>query len=858
MVVSTERNGIIDLSDDIASGSVDLRENASHSFSFVINNQYRKYDNVFTPNDRIVVQMKRLTWLQIMCGYLDSVPLFSIYPKPIQLSGQCTLKVLKNWPWDAHTVAAFNLIHGALDGTQQDGGMSAIAVKLLTDVAAWPKERIHFGRVPQEWIDKFELVYDQVNIQQSFLDSLLGTNPILAGEPVSTSTPDLSAAPGVPGVNSTTDMHWATADIDVILATIRQTESGNNYGAVNRGDGKGDIASGAYQIVTSTWANYGGVRDAYQATPAVQDAKATEMVTYIRTRYGDQVVNIPYGWYYPKVFSDPTLLDQIPAQNEGNKLTIRQYGVKWLGNYATMYKKMRGIDPPSSSSSPSFNVTFDNGKQTDTPTGQLGTTPTAGGGLALYPIPPGTDRLNYSTVGWRPEGNGHVPLSAMSYAKTTGYGHPSAIAALVLLQQAATDAGLDMSGFCYRSYEQQAAGYAQSSLFAKPGTSIHGWGLACDFTVLTGGSKKYAGKSLTSMYDTPEYKWMFQNSWKWGWGHPIWAQQGQSKPEPWHWEFLAFENFRNDSAAKPMQVDNSPGNTTNPFNDTSTGLNPFPGIDNKALFSALAFWQGNYENEVTADSEYLAGYKALMNDTPVMQTLADLVGVVGRNYCSAPNGDFIAWWPDYWGEYGIAGAMDVELIELQDFSIEWNDAALITHEYVEGSTGLASLGPLPTWVGDTTSAYQTHGVATVEIPRFLDAVININSQMYPFMKDPQALLTRFGARIDRQQIGTIYGPQQEFYYAVKLFMQSWAAMFTAQIPMTFMPELFPGMLLRIPELSIQFYVKEVNHTFDLSDGGGFHTSATVMAPSAMDGSGFGILPKAGVPPVQIPAGGHFH
>lgn len=859
VVIATERDGIVDISEDIANGTVDLRENASHTFSFTVNNQYRKYDNMFTPNDRIVIQMKRITPLQIMCGYLDQVPLFSIFPRPILISGQCTLKVLKNWPWDAHTPAAFSLIHGPRDNSAQDGGMAQIAVDVLTQVAGWPQDRIHFGRVPSEWLDKFKDVYDAVNLQQSFYDTLLGTNPILAGNPVSTTVPDPSTTTvGTAGaaVDNTTDIHWVPADVDVILATIRQTESGNDYKRMNRGDGKGSIATGAYQYETATWNNYGGVTDAYQASPAVQDARATADVLNIRTRYGDQVVNVPYAWYYPKVFSDPKLLDQIPSQNEGNKLTIRQYGVKWLGNYTAMYQQLRGKAPVTTSSSPTLNATI--GSANVTSTGQLGTTPSSNGATVLYPIPSGTNRLNYSTVAWGGFSNGKIPLSAMSSTKTTGYGHPSAIASLVLFQQAATAAGFDLSGFVYRSYEDQAKGYAVSPLFAAPGTSIHGWGLACDFSVLTSYSSKYAGKSLISMYDTPEYQWMFANAFKFGWGHPIWAQKGNSKPEPWHWEFLAFDNFRNDSTATPTQVGSTSDNTANPFGGANTGLDAFPGIDNKALFSAISFWEGNYENESSDESNYLAGYKALMNDTPVMQTIADLVGVVGRNYCSAPNGDFIAWWPDYWGEYGISGAMDIELIELQDFAITWSDASLITHEYVEGSVGTTISGPLPAWVGNVQSAYLTHGVATVEIPRLLDAVININSQMYPFMKDPQALLTRFGARIDRQQIGTIYGAAQEFYYAVKLFIQSWAQMFSAEIPMTFMPELFPGMLLRIPELKIQFYVSEVHHTVDMSDNGGFHTTASVVAPSSMDGSGFGILPKAGVPtPRPTPQRGVF-
>jgi LAS superfamily LD-carboxypeptidase LdcB len=31
---------------------------------------------------------------------------------------------------------------------------------------------------------------------------------------------------------------------------------------------------------------------------------------------------------------------------------------------------------------------------------------------------------------------------------------------------------------------------------------------------------------------------MKENAGQFGWVHPAWAQQGGSKPEPWHWEFV--------------------------------------------------------------------------------------------------------------------------------------------------------------------------------------------------------------------------------------------------------------------------------------------------------------------------------
>jgi hypothetical protein len=834
IVIDTARNGFVDISEDIVSGNLSLRENASHTFNVTVNNPYRKYDGVFTPNDRVSIQMKRLSWLQVFTGYLGDVPLFTAYPKPVSLSGECTLKVLKTWPWDAGSVQAYDLIHGKRDTQAQDGGMATVVTKVLNEVVKWPSQRIHIGRVPDAWYEKFQKVYEHIADDQTTAESILGTNPILAGKSVAGIPPSIGGGITSPSGSSLNagGVTFAEADYDVVLATVRQVESGNNYTAINKGDGSGDWATGAYQFVTSSWNNYGGYQNAYLAPPATQDAKALEYAKYIRSKYGNAVVNVPYAWYYPKVFSDPSLLDKVPAANEGNRLTIRQYGEKWVGEYVKMYQKMRGgATPPSGgSTSPTLG----------------GTVPGADGSVAgptsaLYPIPPGIDQLRASECAWGGYENGKIPTSALSYTKRTGYGHPAAVESYTLLLAEADKAGLDLSGFMFRSYEAQMQGYNTSpATFGKPGKSNHGWGLAIDITQLTGANKK-GYNTRDEYYNSPEYQWLKSNAWRYGWGHPAWGQQGGSKPEPWHWEFFAFQNFKNSTTARP-------GEGANPFGDGGSGVSAFGGLTSAQLFGAISFWYGG-ENEIESASSYLVGLKAPINDVPVMKTVRDLVGVAGRNYCAAPNGDFCAWFPDYWGEYGLAGRLNLELIELQDFNVSWSDGPMVTHQYVEGALDPTSFGPLPQAVTDGfTSAYLTHGVATVEIPRFLEAIINVGDKSkYPWLESAESLLLRFGARIDRQTVTTIRGPQQEFWYAVQLFTHAWASMFRADVPMTFMPELYPGMLLCIPELKVQFYVSAVTHEWNFANDQGFTTSASVMAPSATDGSGLFLLPKGGTP-----------
>ena len=77
----------------------------------------------------------------------------------------------------------------------------------------------------------------------------------------------------------------AGAQVEPVLATIRTIESGGNYTVQNAGS----TASGAYQFLDSTWANFGGYPHAWQAPPAVQDAKALTEVQAILGSNGGEV-----------------------------------------------------------------------------------------------------------------------------------------------------------------------------------------------------------------------------------------------------------------------------------------------------------------------------------------------------------------------------------------------------------------------------------------------------------------------------------------------------------------------------------------------------------------------------------------
>ncbi|MCG7300034.1 M15 family metallopeptidase [Brevibacterium ravenspurgense] len=71
---------------------------------------------------------------------------------------------------------------------------------------------------------------------------------------------------------------------------------------------------------------------------------------------------------------------------------------------------------------------------------------------------------------------------------------------------------------------QQAVAASKPGLAAKPGTSMHGWGIAVDFG---GGAETASGQ---------QYDWLVAHAGEYGWENPDWAKS--SKYEPWHWEYV--------------------------------------------------------------------------------------------------------------------------------------------------------------------------------------------------------------------------------------------------------------------------------------------------------------------------------
>ena len=128
---------------------------------------------------------------------------------------------------------------------------------------------------------------------------------------------------------------YACGQLGVILDTIRTLESGGNYEARN----PNASAAGAYQYVTRTWTYWAGEAgistDLYptadNAPAHIQDQVAGVNVTSILADHDNLVESVPVIWYYPVAWGNDEIMDSVPAPQDGNTLTVREYQTEWMG-----------------------------------------------------------------------------------------------------------------------------------------------------------------------------------------------------------------------------------------------------------------------------------------------------------------------------------------------------------------------------------------------------------------------------------------------------------------------------------------------------------------------------------------------
>ena len=290
-----------------------------------------------------------------------------------------------------------------------------------------------------------------------------------------------------------------------------------------------------------------------------------------------------------------------------------------------------------------------------------------------------------------------------------------------------------------------------------------------------------------------------------------------------------------------------------------SGSSESPLIDSKVAAFTSAIQLPSMEETVAAI--ILKNQKSFMNDVSLLPFIQEVSQASLRSFMSLPTGDFYAFYPDYFGEFGHHEPYwlihDIEILE---GGIQLSDEMLATHVYVIGDN---------TWpVANNELFNEINSAGVVNIFNVFSSNLldrnkatgrsqTIESEYGPGFRsaisdiaEAQAFMARYGARPVKNNQPSIRSPIYEMLMAYQTFCLMWSKQFLTPFEFTFMPELFPGGKVGFPDHGIQMYIEEVSHIWDMNEG--YRTEAILSAPAVM--KGYAYKPQSNqLPPNMVQA-----
>jgi cell wall-associated NlpC family hydrolase len=827
--IATQGNGIIDVSDDVTQGQMVRRSDGVSTFSFMLQNPFRKYSGVFVPNDRIIVMMKRISWLRVFTGYLNQVPLVTAWPTTVQLTASCSLKRLQYWFWDPGLPASQNMVAQAMASVKNpdDGGVSNAVLAILQNVVGWPASSVHIAGIPQGWTAWAYKIAKAVQADTAQADALaqqfyatLGAGGTVGGTTGGGVTvPSGALKPGSYG-GFTLSQNQASMAV-LIYNTCMQMGGTTRDAVIGIECAMGESDLGDNSLVKAGLPNSAGAYGLFQQRPAAGWGTVAQVNNPQYAARKFYSVELKVG---NRASMDPGVVVNTVQVAFTTAAQGQAYYDRWLTMATQVVNVLaNGQGASSLANAPAFSTLTANGKA-----GKTGCTQLLGVALGLVESNP--------SIAYQ-EGGDSAPNVA----------RPTVLDCSSFVQWVVYHA-LGSLNNCPRTAAEQSAWCQASGKIISVAEGLNTPG-ALMFVGPPGASGHVevscgTGSSTVGAHTTGQYAGVVTSS------PGAWTCAGQvpgvdysafSGKSP-AYKSVPSGGALSSGGATPVAAE---GLQTSPAS-SQPWFNPNDPFDK--LFGSNP-WFPVFDSEAAVESSVFTGPRALLNDQPLLPYLKNLLGSTMRSYCSAPNGDLIAWFPDYYGIWGTAAVMRVEPIELTDFTVYWDDTNLVTHQYVVAppaqqidlGSGTSSGITLPstgqTLPLDVIFAMTTTGIATIDIPAITYALFGLEPTSAAAQKFIDYIYKRFGARPDLEQLPGVIGPQGEFFSALFLFMRSWAYQYNADVPLTFMPELWPGMLLQVPAYGFQAYCTTVTHSFQLGPGGFFSTTVNIAAPARLPGSG---------------------
>lgn len=886
-----------DVSDDIVRCALQRQEGAVASFSMTLSNKGLRYTPTsgipkFSRMDRIVVYMKRTTFVQVFSGYLDTVPYKQLYPGTVNFSASCTLKRLLYTWWNPGLPDSSPLITSPVETSTagdgqlpKDAGMGSMLRRILVLVGGWDMGNIHIQNFPTTFFEflkkqaaKNQPEYDAA--AEKFKHLLLGDD--ISPGPKGAASHNTSAGPPGPytpagGIGNSVASSATSGNTEfyvdeIVLATDQRAMgplvSDNNVaaGLAQAGvTGQNSLSASqgkAWQQVQQT------NLDAQQANRKSDAAIIATAVALVESGGGTSIHNYSSpaapgssAWgegptpFAPDHSSCGIMQQQNFAEwgDVSQRMNPRQAAGMFLDHLSSMVPNWRNTDPgaaaqtvqrsgfpakygkaiPLATQLVAASRTKATGPLTSaaasaatgtTTTGAINAPSGSGGAPSTNPnLVPGAPTISPQAV------TGGVSLGAAAGAKPTPDSEGavqfmlSKVGKFPYVWGGKGPSGYDCSGLVSAAFASiginvpSQTNSIRASIQQIP-KSMAGRGDIYEpesghVTVLLGPpgtTHVHASTSNAPLSGDPSKTQIRVNNWYAGssewYGRPTGLSNGGPDPtSPYNFSATA------DGGVPSTGVDTQAGVT-----GTGSGGTSEPIARN--LFSYV-FQPGSYAPDVGL---LYGGEKVFLDGEPLIQVVKAITGASLRQFQSAPNGDFMAYYPDWWGLDGKPCVYRLEDIELKDVRIDLTDHALTTHVYINGDLSL--IGQPDQVLGWLTTA----GVATVEDDWLYQRLIKV-APGDPDNLDGQALMRRYGIRPLKQTYSMAGSHELELILAIQTFMQKWAEQYQTQISTTFMPELYPGMRIELAGHNLSVYVAAVSHSCDFE--GGFSTNATIMAPA---------------------------
>ena len=175
-----------DVSPDVTRATVTLGADMAGRFAIHLQNRNGKYDDVFTPMDRVRIYLTKTERHAVLVGYIKSAPKFSLYRSEVTIQGRDTISRLQDLFWDPALYPSRRLLgYGGAAGSWDEG-----MANLLVRAAGYPPDMVRIGKIPQKVVDWAYGLYaaqqseaDQIrSMADEFHEMLSTTGPKLAGE----------------------------------------------------------------------------------------------------------------------------------------------------------------------------------------------------------------------------------------------------------------------------------------------------------------------------------------------------------------------------------------------------------------------------------------------------------------------------------------------------------------------------------------------------------------------------------------------------------------------------------------------------------------------------------------------------